>query len=62
MKRIICTILAACLLLCSCAFAEGQFRVGMECDYPPFNWTQVEADENAVPIDGGMGYAGGYDV
>ena len=62
MKRIICTILAACLLLCSCAFAEGQFRVGMECDYPPFNWTQVEENENSVPIDGGMGFAGGYDV
>ena len=62
MKRIICTILAACLLLCSCALAEGQFRVGMECDYPPFNWTQVEENENSVPIDGGMGFAGGYDV
>ena len=62
MKRIICTILAACLLLCSCALAEGQFRVGMECDYPPFNWTQVDASDTTVPIDGGMGYAGGYDV
>ena len=62
MKRIIVTILAVCMLLSACALAEGQFRVGMECDYPPFNWTQVEADENSVPIDGGMGYAGGYDV
>ena len=34
----------------------------MECNYAPFNWTQVEADENSVPIDGGMGQAGGYDV
>ena len=62
MKRIIVTLLAIAMLLSACAFAEGQFRVGMECDYPPFNWTQVEADENSVPIDGGMGYAGGYDV
>ena len=62
MKRIIVTLLAVAMLLSTCAFAEGQFRVGMECDYPPFNWTQVEADENSVPIDGGMGYAGGYDV
>ena len=62
MKRIIVTLLAIAMLLSACAFAEGTFRVGMECDYPPFNWTQVEADENAVPIDGGMGYAGGYDV
>ncbi len=62
MKRIIVTLLAVAMLLSACAFAEGTFRVGMECDYPPFNWTQVEADENTVPIDGGMGYAGGYDV
>ena len=62
MKRIIVTILAVCMLLSACAFAEGQFRVGMECDYPPFNWTQVDENENTVPIDGGMGYAGGYDV
>ena len=62
MKRIIVTILAIAMLLSCCAMAEGTFRVGMECDYPPFNWTQVEADENSVPIEGGMGYAGGYDV
>lgn len=63
MKKIIVTLLAVAMLLSACAaLAEGTFRVGMECDYPPFNWTQVEADENAVPIDGGMGYAGGYDV
>ncbi|MBQ6123045.1 MAG: transporter substrate-binding domain-containing protein [Clostridia bacterium] len=62
MKSIIVTILAVCMLLSACAFAEGQFRVGMECDYPPFNWTQVDENENTVPIEGGMGYAGGYDV
>ena len=62
MKRIITALLAAILMLSACAFAEGQFRVGMECNYAPFNWTQVEADENSVPIDGGMGFAGGYDV
>ena len=62
MKKIIVTLLAIAMLLSACAFAEGQFRVGMECNYAPFNWTQVEADENSVPIDGGMGYAGGYDV
>jgi putative lysine transport system substrate-binding protein len=62
MKRIIVTLLAVAMLLSACAFAEGQFRVGMECDYPPFNWTQVDENENTVPIDGGMGYAGGYDV
>ena len=62
MKKIIVTLLIAAMLLCACALAEGQFRVGMECNYAPFNWTQVDSDENSVPIDGGMGYAGGYDV
>lgn len=62
MKRILVTLLAVAMMLSSCAFAAEQFRVGMECGYPPFNWTQVEADENSVPIEGGMGYAGGYDV
>ena len=62
MKRIIVTILAIAMLPSCCAMAEGTFRVGMECDYPPFNWTQVEENENSVPIDGGMGFAGGYDV
>ncbi len=62
MKRIITVLLAMLMLLSACAVAEGQFRVGMECDYPPFNWTQVDADDNSVPIDGGMGFAGGYDV
>ena len=62
MRRIFAIVLAVALMLTStCAFAE-EFRVGMECNYAPFNWTQVEANELSVPIDGGMGYANGYDV
>ncbi|HHY60301.1 MAG TPA: transporter substrate-binding domain-containing protein [Clostridia bacterium] len=38
------------------------FRVGMECDYPPFNWTQLGPENGAVPIEGTAEYAGGYDV
>ncbi|MCM1061018.1 MAG: transporter substrate-binding domain-containing protein [Eubacterium sp.] len=41
-------------------------RVGMECAYAPFNWTQVNAEvsngDTAVEIYGGGGYAYGYDV
>lgn len=41
-------------------------RVGMECAYAPFNWTQttdsVPNGDKAVPIFGGGGYAYGYDV
>ena len=38
-----------------------QLKVGMECAYAPFNWTQTDDSNGAVPIEGG-GYAGGYDV
>lgn len=38
-------------------------RVGMECGYQPYNWTQLSSDEGAVEIDGKKGqYANGYDV
>lgn len=38
------------------------FRVGMEADYPPFNWTQIGSSNGAVKIDGSPEFAGGYDV
>ena len=37
-------------------------RVGMECGYAPFNWTQTTADNGAVKIKGSQEYAMGYDV
>lgn len=40
----------------------GTFKVGMECAYAPFNWTQLDNSNGAVPIDGAKEYAGGYDV
>lgn len=38
------------------------FKVGLECGYPPFNWTQLDDSNGAVKIDGNAEYAGGYDV
>lgn len=38
-----------------------EFRVGMECNYAPFNWTQTDDSNGALAIPAG-GYAGGYDV
>lgn len=35
-------------------------RVGMECNYAPYNWAQMEEGENTVKF--ANGYAGGYDV
>lgn len=45
---------------------DGVLRVGMECAYAPFNWTQetpeVPGGGTAVPIYGSSYYAYGYDV
>jgi ABC-type amino acid transport substrate-binding protein len=61
MRKFFAALLTVCLLLPACAVAEGVLRVGMECDYAPFNWTQAEPSDTSVPIESG-GYADGYDV
>lgn len=40
----------------------GQFRIGMEAGYAPFNWTQQDDANGAVKIADNAEYAGGYDV
>lgn len=40
----------------------GQFRIGMEAGYAPFNWTQQGEANGAVKIADNAEYAGGYDV
>lgn len=37
-------------------------KVGMTVGYPPFNWTQKNAQEHGVKVDGSIEYADGYDV
>ena len=42
---------------------DGVFTVGMECAYAPYNWTQMDDSNGAVPISNVPGaYANGYDV
>ena len=42
---------------------DGVFTVGMECAYAPYNWTQMDDSNGAVPISNMPGsYANGYDV
>lgn len=71
MKKII-TLLFVLLLAAGCSqsapAADSQeseapavLRVGMECDYAPFNWTQSADSDTAVPISS-VDYADGYDV
>ena len=64
MKRMITLLMILLLMGCTSAPAsnsEEVLRVGMECDYAPFNWTQVEDSDTAVPISS-VDYADGYDV
>lgn len=37
-------------------------KIGMEANYPPYNWTQTNDTNGAVPIDGSHQFANGYDV
>ncbi len=65
--------MAACLLcavsmaaaMSSAALAEEEtktLRVAMECGYAPYNWTQADDSNGAVPIADSTEYAYGYDV
>lgn len=68
-RKIIAVILAAvmCLSFAACS-SEGNneesnvLRVAMECSYAPYNWSQSDDSNGAVPISGTSDYAYGYDV
>ena len=63
MKKIICLLFTLLLVACSAnnQNQSSKLRVGMECNYAPFNWTQVEASDYAVAISS-VDYCDGYDV
>ena len=78
MKKIISLILALTMVLALTACGssaeeskpvvitgveDGVLTVGMECAYAPYNWTQMDDSNGAVPIASNPGsYANGYDV
>ena len=78
MKKIFAFVLSACLLLglTACGSAapaataegaipgleDGVFTVSMECAYAPYNWTQTDDSNGAVPIKDSGEYANGYDI
>ncbi len=74
MKKILSLILVLSLALSVAAFAacgknEGEeasgsrvLKVAMECAYAPYNWSQSDDSNGAVPISGSTEYANGYDV
>jgi putative lysine transport system substrate-binding protein len=56
-------LIGSLILAASCAKKDSNvLRVGMECAYAPFNWTQTTDQNGAVKIDNATGYAYGYDV
>lgn len=61
-KSLVCAaLLAAMATVCSAA-DKKVFKVGMECAYAPFNWSQPTPEGGAVKIAGSQEYAYGYDV
>ena len=41
---------------------DGVLTVAMECAYAPYNWTQADDSNGAVPIKDSNEFANGYDV
>ena len=71
MKKMLAMILAMMMVLSLVACGsgaksgveDGVLTVGMECAYAPYNWTQTDDANGAVPIVNVPGaYANGYDV
>lgn len=64
-------VLALVLTLAACGGSgkvssgveDGKLTIAMECAYAPYNWTQSDDSNGAVPISNVPGsYANGYDV
>ena len=73
MKKILCILMAIAMFVSMTACGssnkvvsgveDGVLTVGMECAYAPYNWTQTDDSNGAVPISNVPGaYANGYDV
>lgn len=76
MKKIIALVMAVAMMLtmvvCSASandatvpsgVEDGVLTIAMECAYAPYNWTQSDDSNGAVPISNVPGsYANGYDV
>lgn len=72
MKRLLGALMAILMLVTLSACGEdssaksgvedGVLTIAMECAYAPYNWTQTDDSNGAVPIKGTNDYANGYDV
>lgn len=61
---VITSIVSLAFFASSCGKKSDQkvLRVGMECAYAPYNWTQPTNENGAVPIKDSKDFANGYDV
>ena len=69
MKKMFALLCALCLTVMSAGalaasgVEDGVLTVAMECAYAPYNWTQADDSNGAVPIKDHPGqFANGYDV
>ncbi len=75
MKIVATVMLGASLVLSGCGSGSKSddtgnssenskkvLRVGMECANPPYNWSQTDDSNGAVPIEGSNEYVNGYDI
>ena len=69
MRKLLVSILAISTIFTAMLFSgctktdeDNTLRVGLECAYAPFNWTQTDDSNGAVAIEGTDQYANGYDV
>ena len=72
MKKILCILMVIAMLAAMTACGntkmksgveDGVLTIAMECAYAPYNWTQTDDANGAVPISNVPGaYANGYDV
>ncbi len=72
MKKLMCLLLAGLMVfsLSACgnkgetpSSSDNVLKVGMECNYAPFNWSQTDDANGAVPIQNVANmFTNGYDV
>ena len=71
MKKKVLSMLLAAAMVCSLVACgtkktdsseDKVLTVAMECGYAPYNWTQSDDSNGAVPIKDSKDYAYGYDV
>lgn len=60
-------VMAASMIFTAGCGGDGKsdkkvLKVGMECAYAPYNWSQTSSEGGAVKIAGTDEYAYGYDV